>query len=663
MSKIELPNITGGNNLSTLNNNFQKIEDALNEEVLYRKGYAGEPNEMQTNLDMNGNRILNISIGSEPNDLATRGYVDQEIAEVIDYVDQEIAEERSYADQNFNEINSTLIQKYDKAGGPISGDIQMNNHNITGINNVGAFKVSTNILEINGIPVTPSSIIVDPYNGTREALRRSYAESGYELVDGSFELGGTITTASQVLLHEAGGKAYSYNGTLPHTVASGSSPSSEPLMWTDRSGELLKHVFDGLVPYGPTDPVDWYYGGPQIRRKLVSTEDMNIFIDPAVGIDTNPGTQALPIKTLKEAVQRLPQQIYHKIRVYLLDGTYPAEDCIRLFNYYVTSRGRAGLRFVGHIATLDGEAHPIYPDTNPDAVVLLGFEHMTSGINGTEELYFAGITFKNGWYEGYDSSSIFVSCKFTGGQRSAGYSTYHAISGHYCDMHFTSCDFSDLAQIGSLTNFANVTFENCTLSGLHTTSDASLPGMPLFVSDRSVVYVRNSPQLLQTGPGGKSSTTTGGLIFDFLYSPMGYSAIRRSSPDRDESLYLLGHDGGALGSGRGAGIELNGVLHPTAPGRATVEFSGNQAESRFRVVHDIGGTPVEVLGVSRYGEMTAKSNILFSSQQRQLNTHLQDGQATLYTNPTSGDVFLVSKLGGVMKYVRLLEYATAPILP
>lgn len=106
MSKIELPTITSGHNLSTINNNFQKIEDALNEEVLYRKGYTGEPNEMQTNLDMNSNRILNVTTGSGPNDLVTRGYVDQE-----------------------------LPKKYDKTGGPISGDIQMQGHRITGLPN------------------------------------------------------------------------------------------------------------------------------------------------------------------------------------------------------------------------------------------------------------------------------------------------------------------------------------------------------------------------------------------------------------------------------------------------------------------------------------------------------------------------------------------------
>jgi len=495
-----------------------------------------------------------------------------------------------------------------------------------------------------------------------EALRRSYAEAGYNLIGRFSNTGLPVNSVTDVVLWEPTGVAYAYSGTLPHTLTAVETPVSNPL-WVSRDSNLLKHVFDGLVPYGPTDPVDWYYGGPQIRRRLVSTEDINIFIDPASGSDSASGLQSAPIKTLKEAIQRLPQQIYHKIRVYLLDGTYPADDCLRLFNYYVTARGRAGLRFVGHIARLDGETHPIYTDTNPDAVVVLGFEHMSSSIRGTEELYFAGITFKNGWYEGYDSYSLFVNCKFTGGHRSPGYNSYHAISGHSCQMDFINCDFSDLAQIGTLTNFANATFEKCTLNGLHMTSDAANPGRPFACSNRSTVYVRNSPQLLQTGPGGKSITTTGGHIFDFLFSPMGYNALRRSTPDRDESLYLLGHDGGALGSGRGAGVELNGVNHPTNPGRASVEFTGSSVNSKFRVVHDSGGAPVEVFAANRFGEATAKANLIFSSQARGASTYLQDGQATLYTNPTSGDVFIVSKLGGVMKYVRVLEFATAPILP
>lgn len=210
MSKIELPTATSGYNLSTINNNFQKIEDTLNQEVLYRKNYVGEPNEMRTNLDMNGNKILNVVTGTGPSDLATRGYVDEEVAE-----------ERVYVDQQLGLVNSELDTKYDKTGGPVFGDINLNGHKLIGASEVQTSKTSTSILEINGVPVVPGNSVIDPYNGTREALRRSYAEAGYNLVNGSFEVGGTLVNANDVLLHEASGKAFSGPAG---TVAAGTVP-------------------------------------------------------------------------------------------------------------------------------------------------------------------------------------------------------------------------------------------------------------------------------------------------------------------------------------------------------------------------------------------------------------------------------------------------------
>jgi hypothetical protein len=72
-----------------------------------------------------------------------------------------------------------------------------------------------------------------------EALRRSYAEAGYTLVDGSFEFGGIVTTATDVLLYKATGVAYSYSGALPHTIGAGGTPVGNPL-WISR-GDILKH--------------------------------------------------------------------------------------------------------------------------------------------------------------------------------------------------------------------------------------------------------------------------------------------------------------------------------------------------------------------------------------------------------------------------------------
>lgn len=69
----------------------------------------------------------------------------------------------------------------------------------------------------------------------REALRRSYAEAGYNLVSGSFEVGGTLVNANDVLLQERTGKAYSGSSG---TVAAGTNPASGGFV--DRSGELLK---------------------------------------------------------------------------------------------------------------------------------------------------------------------------------------------------------------------------------------------------------------------------------------------------------------------------------------------------------------------------------------------------------------------------------------
>lgn len=150
MSKIDLDPITSGYNLSKINANFQKVEDELNNKVLYRNPPAGEPNSMSSNLDMNSRSILNAS------------------------------------------------------------------------------KISSNVLELGGVQVVPTSLAVDPYNGTREALRRSYAEAGYNLVDGSFEAGGTLVNVNDVLLQERTGVAYSYGGALPYTSGVGETPIGNP---------------------------------------------------------------------------------------------------------------------------------------------------------------------------------------------------------------------------------------------------------------------------------------------------------------------------------------------------------------------------------------------------------------------------------------------------
>jgi hypothetical protein len=60
MAKISISNLSSGfNSTTTLNNAFDAIETQLNNKVLYRDNPAGEPNQMENDLDMNGQTILN----------------------------------------------------------------------------------------------------------------------------------------------------------------------------------------------------------------------------------------------------------------------------------------------------------------------------------------------------------------------------------------------------------------------------------------------------------------------------------------------------------------------------------------------------------------------------------------------------------------------------
>lgn len=74
----------------------------------------------------------------------------------------------------------------------------------------------------------------------REALRRSYAEAGYTLVAGTFKDGGTLTTDTDVLLHEPTGVAYSWSGTFPKTVAANTDPTTAGSGYTARNDALLR---------------------------------------------------------------------------------------------------------------------------------------------------------------------------------------------------------------------------------------------------------------------------------------------------------------------------------------------------------------------------------------------------------------------------------------
>ncbi|QEG08792.1 putative tail fiber protein [Aeromonas phage 4L372XY] len=84
-----------------------------------------------------------------------------------------------------------------------------------------------------------------------EALRRSYSEAGYTLVQGSFEQGGTITNNKDVLLYNANGEAYTWSGGYPKIVSPGTNPSLAGSSYISRAPETLRKVSFDL--FGATD--------------------------------------------------------------------------------------------------------------------------------------------------------------------------------------------------------------------------------------------------------------------------------------------------------------------------------------------------------------------------------------------------------------------------
>lgn len=84
----------------------------------------------------------------------------------------------------------------------------------------------------------------------REVLRRSYAEAGYTLVDGSFEAGGTLVNANDVLLQERTSKAF----TGPAgQVPAGNDPSSGGFVDASNKYQFVNVMRFGAVGDGVTD--------------------------------------------------------------------------------------------------------------------------------------------------------------------------------------------------------------------------------------------------------------------------------------------------------------------------------------------------------------------------------------------------------------------------
>jgi hypothetical protein len=95
MAKIELGGLGSGYaSTAKLNEQLQKIQDELNNKVLYRDNPNGEVNSLSNDLDMNSNQVLNVAFGDNPTGLVPKSYVDSEgvsrLEEAKTYTDNQL---------------------------------------------------------------------------------------------------------------------------------------------------------------------------------------------------------------------------------------------------------------------------------------------------------------------------------------------------------------------------------------------------------------------------------------------------------------------------------------------------------------------------------------------------------------------------------------------
>ena len=121
-----------------------------------------------------------------------------------------------------------------------------------------------------------------------EALKRSYADAGLNLVEGNFEEGGELLVASDVML-TAAGIGYSWGGPeFPHNVAPGTDPAAVGSGYAPRTDVTLRA---GLASEGGSELVGHQSTGTgavatNVQSKLREIFSLNDFIPHGVNTET-----------------------------------------------------------------------------------------------------------------------------------------------------------------------------------------------------------------------------------------------------------------------------------------------------------------------------------------------------------------------------------------
>jgi len=191
---ITLQTVSSGYNLSAINTNFQSLQTALNNNILWREGSVAGEAMMNRDLDMNGNSILNVDVDlNNPGSLLTVGVADS--------------------------------RYYNVSGDTLTGTMNVNGQTVTGVKTPLAFSEAVN----KGYADAIGAIAVDAGNKYSNliTLIGTLLQGGYTLL-GDYTAGPyTFTSRSQIISYNGYFYAPSLSASIPFSTTGTNSTSWE----------------------------------------------------------------------------------------------------------------------------------------------------------------------------------------------------------------------------------------------------------------------------------------------------------------------------------------------------------------------------------------------------------------------------------------------------